>query len=76
MATHSRVLVPVVSHSQSRKKWLAMGWRLKARWAWWRCRKIVTLALVTWVNPNTMQRSPHPGRSINPLIMYLNPDIR
>ena len=52
MATHSFVTMPVVSHSHKRKKCDMMGCNSSARWAWDRCRKIVTPAMVIWVITN------------------------
>ena len=49
MATHSLVTMPVVSHSQARKKWDGIGPKSSARCACARCRKIVTAAMVTCV---------------------------
>src|SRR5512139_3020575 len=49
MATHSRVTMPVLSHSQKRKKCEGMACRSRARCACARCRKIVTEAMVTCV---------------------------
>jgi hypothetical protein len=49
MATHSLVTMPVVSHSQKRKKCDGMACSSSARCACARCRKIVTAAIVTCV---------------------------
>ena len=38
IAAHSRVTMPVVSHSQPRKKCATAGCRSSARCAWHRCR--------------------------------------
>ena len=40
--------MPVVIHSQKRKKWLGIACRSSARCAWQRCRKIVTDA-IDWI---------------------------
>src|SRR5512139_3875398 len=69
MATHSLVTMPVVSHSQKRKKWLTMGCRSTARCACERCRKMVTAAMVTWVSPSVTATTPHQGKSNKPNCM-------
>src|SRR5690349_7757615 len=66
MAAHSLVTIPVVSHSHSRKKWLATGCSSSARCAWCRCRNTVTLTMVTWVSPSATRTLPHHGRSRMP----------
>src|SRR5438132_6409813 len=58
--------MPVVSHSQKRKKWLTMGCRSRPRCAWLRCRKIVTAAMVTWVNARATTTYPHHGSGSRP----------
>src|SRR5438874_4928380 len=66
MAAHSLVTMPVVSHSQKRKKWEASGCNSRARCAWQRCRKIVTAAMVTCVRASAVRIRPHQGRSNQP----------
>src|SRR5476649_1805986 len=58
--------MPVVSHSHARKKCEAIGCRSSALCAWWRCRKIVTEAMVTWVRARATATRPHQGRSNRP----------
>src|SRR6266403_241729 len=58
--------MPVVSHSQKRKKWLTMGCRSSPRCAWLRCRKIVTAAMVTWVRARASTTYPHHGSGRRP----------
>src|SRR5476649_1430266 len=58
--------MPVVSHSQARKKCEAIGCRSRALCAWWRCRKIVTDAMVMWVRARATATRPHQGRSKRP----------
>src|SRR5947209_16373961 len=58
--------MPVVSHSQKRKKCETTGCSSSARCAWQRCRKIVTAAMVTWVRASATQMRPHQGRSNQP----------
>src|SRR5438876_9530350 len=66
MAAHSLVTMPVVSHSQKRKKWETSGCNSRARCAWQRCRKIVTAAMVTCVRASAVRIRPHQGRSNQP----------
>src|SRR3989442_2096524 len=66
MAAHALVTMPVVSHSQKRKKWEIRGCSSKARCAWQRCRKIVTAAMVTCVSASAVRIRPHQGRSNQP----------
>ena len=56
IATHSLVTMPVVSHSQKRKKCDTTGCRSRARCAWVRCRKIVTAAIVMCVSDERARR--------------------
>ncbi|MNN51724.1 hypothetical protein D3C81_1663830 [compost metagenome] len=49
IAVHSLVTMPVVSHSQKRKKCWAIGCRSSDRCAMQRCRKMVTPAMVMCV---------------------------
>src|SRR6185369_16346697 len=67
MATHSLVTMPVLSHSQKRKKCDGMRCRSIARCAWARCRKIVTLAMVMWVVTSVYSRTCHQDRFHRPL---------
>src|SRR5574340_740019 len=71
MATHSLVTIPLVSHSQKRKKWLVMGCRSTERCACERWRKMVTAAMVIWVSPSVTATYPHHGRSNKPNCMFL-----
>src|SRR5882672_4351087 len=66
IAAHSLVTMPVVSHSQKRKKWETSGCNSRARCAWQRCRKIVTAAMVTCVRASAVRIKPHQGRSNQP----------
>ena len=59
--------MPVVSHSQKRKKCPAMGCTSSARCAWQRCRKIVTLAIVMCVITSVKIRICHQAQSRVPL---------
>src|SRR5256885_4762902 len=59
MATHSLVTMPVPSHSQNRKKCEGTGPRSSERWAWQRCRKMVTPAMVMWVVTRAYSSSCH-----------------
>src|SRR3954468_23074892 len=58
--------MPVVSQSQNRKKCETTGCSSSARCAWWRCRKIVTAAMVTCVSASAVRTRPHQGRSNQP----------
>src|SRR5438876_2888622 len=58
--------MPVVSHSQKRKKCEISGCSSSARCAWHRCRKIVTAAMVTWVRARATRIRPHQDRSNQP----------
>ena len=59
MATHSFVTMPVVSHSQARKKCDGIGPSSSARCACARCRKIVTAAIVICVATNANSSTCH-----------------
>jgi hypothetical protein len=54
MAVHSLVFMPVVIHSQNRKKCLSTGCRSTARCAECRCRYTVTATMVMWVRIRVM----------------------
>src|SRR5258706_15058531 len=58
--------MPVVNHSHTRKKWLAIGCRSSPRWVWQRCRKIVTEAIVTCVNSSAATMVCHQFRLSKP----------
>jgi hypothetical protein len=59
MATHSLVTMPVVNHSQRRKKCDGIACSSSARWACARCRKIVTAAMVMWVSTSVIKINCH-----------------
>src|SRR4051812_24905621 len=65
-AAHSLVTMPVVSHSQKRKKWLTAGCSSRARCAWQRCRKTVTPTMVMCVRPNATSTISHQVKSSRP----------
>ena len=66
MATHSRVIIEVVSQVQKRKKWFSAGWKSTPRWAWLRCRNKVTEKIVSWVNTSSTTSRPGQPRPTRP----------
>ena len=64
--------MPVVIHSQKRKKCASAGCRSSARWAECRCRYTVTATMVTWVSTSVMAISVQGERSQIPLLSQLS----
>src|SRR5690606_32833548 len=58
MATHSLVIIEVVSQHQKRKKCASTGWKSTPRWVWLRCRYRVTVKMVSWVTTRSQARRP------------------
>jgi hypothetical protein len=66
MATHSLVTMPVVSHSQKRKKCAGSACNSSARCACARCRKMVTEAMVMWVTASVNSSTCHQAACSRP----------
>src|SRR5215467_15923622 len=49
IATHSLVIMPVLTHDQNRKKCASTGWKSTPRCDWLRCRYSVTVKIVSCV---------------------------
>lgn len=58
--------MPVVIQSQNRKKWLAMGCKSSARWAWQRWRYTVTPMIVTCVTASANKTICHHDKRRKP----------
>src|SRR5690606_34955164 len=58
MATHSLVIIEVVSQPQNLKKCASTGWKSTPRWVWLRCRYSVTVKMVSWVTTRKNAKRP------------------
>jgi hypothetical protein len=56
----------LVTRGQKRNRWLIAGCRVRERWAWARCRKMVTETMVPWVIASRAMTWPHQGRGKSP----------